>query len=335
MANVVLDEIKETVVDTDFNPVVVNFADDPNNPSVTTVGALPEKADMVKTEKEEKDSGKKKEVVDEKKDESTPSEPAAEKAEKKIEEKAASPKTEKKDKETEESLATPREDDPAWYKKRFREMTTKRQKLQNELEFERNKRIELEQEVEKTKNAIPAANKPKMEDFATEVEYFEALSDWKIESRLKQEREKYAKEDSEKAEKESTSAFVEIVKDAMEKGKKKYEDFEELVLGDESTLSMSKELTGIIIESDIAEDIFHYLAKNPDISEEIAELGIYSAAREIGKIEAKLLAPPPQKKKITNAPEPITPIRTTGVIDKDPGKMPMREIKEWVRTLKK
>ena len=38
---------------------------------------------------------------------------------------------------------------------------------------------------------------------------------------------------------------------------------------------------------------------------------------------------PPPVKKVTKTPEPITPVRTTGAVDKDPAQMSMKEYRAW------
>lgn len=325
MATMLLDEKKDLIVNADFKPVVVNFADDAKNPSVTTIGAFPEKADeekVAKKEKDESDSDKKKED---------------EKAAKEKEKNEATSQPEKKDEESEESLQETKkiaekykEIDPV--QKRINEITRKRREAERELEFERKKRAEVEVELEKIRANIPLTEKPKMENFETEEAYSEALMDWKIENRLKIEKEKKTKELNEKSEKEQFTASLNAIETNMEKGSEKYEDFSELVLNDD--LKISESMVEALISSKIAEDILYYLGKNPDISAKIAKKNPFDAAREIGLIEAKLLMPVP-KKNITKAPEPIIPVKTTNVIDKTVESRSLKEWKDWVRSLHK
>lgn len=311
---IMLEEKKEIVMDKRFIPIVKNEVDSPDNLSVTTVNPLPEDAD------EEK-------VAKIKEDETTPSIEAAEETKGK----AAIPETEKKEEVSEESLhkvkktaEKQREDDPV--QRRINEITKKRREAERELEFERKKREEVEAELEKAKANIPLTGKPKVEDFETEESYSEALMDWKIENRLKTDKEKTTKASTEKSEKDQFTANLNAIETKMEKGSEKYEDFSELVLNND--LKISDSMVDILVTSEIAEDVLYYLGKNPDISADIAKKSPVEAAREIGRIEARLLAPP-LRKKITNAPEPINPVRTTGVTEKDPSDMPPKEYRAW------
>jgi len=116
----------------------------------------------------------------------------------------------------------------------------------------------------------------------------------------------------------------------MEKGREKYADFNELVLHEDLKISPVMVEAILLTDNDKveAEDILYYLGKHPEESARIAKLSPLKAAGEIGKIEAKLSAPPPPKK-ITQAPEPITPVKTTGATELDPSKMSPKEYRAW------
>ena len=64
------------------------------------------------------------------------------------------------------------------------------------------------------------------------------------------------------------------------------------------------------------------------------------AAKEIGKIEARLVEgekkpeekkaePSAPAKKLTQTPEPIEPVRSTGATEKDPSQMSPKEYRAW------
>lgn len=132
---------------------------------------------------------------------------------------------------------------------------------------------------------------------------------------------------------------------AMEKGKEKYDDFNEVVLNED--LIISPELTQIFLDTDSPEDIMYYLASNPEEAARISGLDILRVAKEVGKIEVKLASgvggdededdaedeaevkveTPPKKQ--SSAPAPITPVKTTGVTTKDPNKMSPKEYRAW------
>lgn len=76
-------------------------------------------------------------------------------------------------------------------------------------------------------------------------------------------------------------------------------------------------------------EVAAYLADNPNESVKLHSMPVSSALREIGKIEARLMKPTTQAQppKITQAPEPITPLGgSTGAgVMKDPSKMTQAE----------
>jgi len=109
---------------------------------------------------------------------------------------------------------------------------------------------------------------------------------------------------------------------------------------------LSPELAKVILLSDVSADLFYYFGKNPDESERFSQMTLLKAAKEIGKLEDKVAEllkegegegeekkpdppPVPPKKKPTNAPTPIIPVKTDGAVDKDPNDMTAREYRAW------
>lgn len=95
------------------------------------------------------------------------------------------------------------------------------------------------------------------------------------------------------------------------------------------SLPLSETMVGLIADSDIGPKVAYYLAENPDIARSMYELSPTSAAREFGKLEARLSisaaqkpvskAPPPPPKLVANEPE----------VDKDPDQMTTKEWLKW------
>jgi hypothetical protein len=69
-----------------------------------------------------------------------------------------------------------------------------------------------------------------------------------------------------------------------------------------------------IQSSDVGPELAYYLGSNPKEADRISRMTPLSQAKEIGKIEAKLVSAPPMKK-TTSAPAPISPVtaRSSGV----------------------
>jgi len=292
-------EVKE-VKGVNIIPTVLNQADDASALSVTSVAPLPEKVDELPETEEEKTEAP------------VPSE-SEEKEEKTSEKTLPEKKLEPKLKDS--------------VQRRIDAITAKFRAAERESAFKDTKIAELEEELRKAKQAVPPANKPKIEDFETEADYLEALAEWKVERKLQEEREKFLRENASEEEKTTIEQVYQELDKKMDKGRKKYEDFDELVLDED--LKISEPMLEAILLSDCAEDVLYYLGGHPDESADIAELeSNVRIAYELGKIEERLNAPPPRKK-TTNAPEPITPVKTTGVTERNPEMMTPREYREW------
>ena len=80
--------------------------------------------------------------------------------------------------------------------------------------------------------------------------------------------------------------------------------------------------------------IMEFLSDNPAEVRRLKTLGGSAMYREIGKIEARLSTPAPikQTKKISTAPDPITPVATSGsgAIKKSPAEMSQKEYNDFM-----
>ncbi len=83
----------------------------------------------------------------------------------------------------------------------------------------------------------------------------------------------------------------------------KYDDFD-TVVGD---LKPTNPLVMAIMQADNGADIAYYLGSHVKEAHRIASLDPVSQVREIGRLEARLLAEPP-KPKVSSAPAPIAPV---------------------------
>lgn len=78
---------------------------------------------------------------------------------------------------------------------------------------------------------------------------------------------------------------------------------------------MTPALSQAILESDKAAEVTYYLAKNPDLADDLNAMPYGKVARELGKIEARLESP--KTVKTTTAPAPINPVgsKSKGSLD--------------------
>ena len=112
------------------------------------------------------------------------------------------------------------------------------------------------------------------------------------------------------------SAVLESYHDLEEEARTKYDDFEQVAYNPK--LPVTNVMAETIQSSEIGAELAYYLGSNPKEAERISRMTPLSQAKEIGKIEAKLVSAPPVKK-TTSAPAPISPVtaRSTGAATYD------------------
>lgn len=177
-----------------------------------------------------------------------------------------------------------------------------------------------------------AKAKPTPKDFDNgdgtydQEKYLEALADHVAEQKLeaykatqqKQETEKTAKTESEKAQERWNAAEQSAVA--------KFADYEEVCATAAETLAAYRGTPGIqalavaVQDSEAGPELLYYLGQNPDEVERLSGLQGTAVIRAIGKLEAKLEsvapqesaekveAPKPAPAPISKAPAPITPV---------------------------
>jgi hypothetical protein len=91
---------------------------------------------------------------------------------------------------------------------------------------------------------------------------------------------------------------------------------------------MSPAEFSVIKDSEVAPKILFYLYNNPDEATRISRLNPFTAAKEIGRIEDRILTPPKAEptKKISDAPPPIKTVSSErATVDEDLTKVSMAE----------
>jgi len=147
------------------------------------------------------------------------------------------------------------------------------------------------QSEQQTLRAAPVATADQFE--STEA-YAEALA-------LQKAEELIAKREAAKQQ----SAVLESYHDLEEEARSKYDDFEQVAYNPK--LPVTSVMAETIQSSEIGPELAYYLGSNPKEAERISRMSPLGQAKEIGKIEAKLVSAPPVKK-TTSAPAPISPV---------------------------
>lgn len=211
--------------------------------------------------------------------------------------------------------------------KRIGKLTKKMRTAERERDFERERIAALEKQLEEAK--IPANDKPDKTDFEDEDDFIEALTEWKVDEKLKTSQKKAPVKTKEEVEQQ---VMYEELADVTKNGEAKYDDFRELTTSRD--LNISLPVVKLALDTDTPEDILYYLASNPEESDKISKLSQIKAAKEIGKLEVKLEVEEEEgkklpKKKQSKAPAPIKPVTANGVTEKDPNKMSVAEYRAY------
>lgn len=167
---------------------------------------------------------------------------------------------------------------------------------------------------DKPEDELPPAaeKKPDPDDYDTQDEYLEALTDWKVEQR-EQKREKEAEKKRLESEQ---SKVVSAYQERMNAFAETVDDFDEVIAeADEEGVKVSPFLEHLILQSAKGPQVLYELAKNPAEIDRLNGLNSVSLHREFFKLEDGLSAPSEParkkvKKKTSKAPDPITPVGT-------------------------
>jgi len=231
----------------------------------------------------------------------------------------------------EPSPATPKEpvqlSEEDQVRKRIDKIVWQREEARREREEERREVTRLRQELEQVKSRKQDANpvdptRPNVNDprFTSYDEYTEALAEWKVEQRINKAQADFNK----RTQQERMDGSLKSFNERADKVREKYPDYDELF----DSASISEAMAPTILESENGPELAVYLAKNPDVARKLYYLTPTQAARELGKIEAKLddLLQP---KSVTEAKPPLSPVKPKG--EAPDGLDDKVDIKTWMK----
>jgi len=168
---------------------------------------------------------------------------------------------------------------------------------------------------------VRAAPTASVDQFESPEAYAEALAYQKAEELL-------AKREAAKQQ----SQVLESYHDLEEEARTKYDDFEQVAYNPK--LPITNVMAETIQSSDVGPELAYYLGSNPKEADRISRMSPLSQAKEIGKIEAKLVSAPPVRK-TTSAPAPISPVtaRSAGAATldtTDPRSIKSMTASQWI-----
>lgn len=195
------------------------------------------------------------------------------------------------------------------FEKRISKVVSERDRARQELEYWKQQALQQQQyETQQEPVYQQPIGKPVREMFNTEDQYFEALSDWKVEQRLQQ-REIYNQQQK----------LVENYNTRAQEFAKERPDFFD-VISDATDLIVAPETGYIIQKSEVGPRIALYLAENAEENDRLNTLDAASRIYELGKLEVKLTAnktKPAEVRKVSNAPAPLQPVKGAAPKAKD------------------
>jgi hypothetical protein len=195
---------------------------------------------------------------------------------------------------------------------RFEKITKQREEARAEAQREREARESLEAKVRELEGRnqpekVEASEEPRPEQFTDMYEYAKALTDYKVDQRLAEEKQKEAQAKVEAQRQQVINTWAKRVESA----KAEMPDFEAMV--GSADVVVSNEVRDAIFESEVGPQVLYHLAENPELAEKLQGMTVTSALRTIGRLEAQFEKAEIQTKTVvgkSKAPAPINPIRS-------------------------
>ena len=197
--------------------------------------------------------------------------------------------------------------------RRFSEITKQRESAREEARRERQAREDLESKVRDLEAKIQpkaepiAETEPLPEQFSDMYEYAKALTDYRVEQRLTEEKQKEVQAKAAAEHAKLIDTWGQRVKEA----KAEMPDFDDMI--NSTDVTVSNEVRDAIFESEVGPRILYHLAENPDFAVKLQGMTLTAALKAIGKLEGQYEKTEPQTKAVvgkSKAPAPINPIRS-------------------------
>jgi hypothetical protein len=211
------------------------------------------------------------------------------------------------------------------FQKRIAELTANWRGAERDRDYWRQLAVQDKQGQQPRQQQQPDSKQPRQEDFQEYGAYLEARTEWiadqRVQQALHQERERNQRQVAQNRQRQTVQTY----EGRLDAARSKYEDFDDVAFAPD--VHVTNDMAHAILDSDHGPDIQYYLGSHPDEAQRIARLSPHGQVRELGKLEAKLSAPP--TKKTSQAPPPVKPVggRGANAGKIDPDKLP---IGEWM-----
>ena len=196
------------------------------------------------------------------------------------------------------------------FKKRIERFQRRLSEKEQEIEYWRqvalkDKKSDEPEAKQESQSHQTGEEKPDPDDYETQEDFIDALTDWKIEQREAKRLAKEREQSQKTAYQQQVEGFQSKVKDFS----KSVDDFED-VISDVDDIPLTPGLQEALLTSELGPQVMYELARDRDVLERVNGLTPLQQAREIGKIEARLTSDSPHKetRKTSTAPPPIKPV---------------------------
>ena len=222
--------------------------------------------------------------------------------------------------------------------KRINKLTREKYDLMSE--NDRLKAVGGQEQKPVTHSAVDLPVMPKYEDFDDVDEYNKSMSEYnskmvnhELDRRDRTRTEAETENQAQERKYKSIDNF-EVKADEYRK-KNPDSDFDQVATAPEALriYDRNDDFTMMVQDSPVAAELAHYLGGNIGVLDELASMPIHEAAKEIGRLEARIEQSGNIKPKaVSQAPNTITPVGGgQGVVDKDPSDMSDDEFIAWRR----
>lgn len=183
---------------------------------------------------------------------------------------------------------------------------------------------DLEQKLHRSQAAAAGHQEPKESDYTDIGAYWAAMGAFNYARQVAQSavsevaaEAEQAKETVKRAEAAHSQGRQEAFADAESDARKRYADYDAVARN--PSVMIAPALAQMILASDQPADLAYHVAKDPTLAMQLSNMPPLVAARELGRIEARMTVPQP--KLASNTPSPINPVRPGGTATKDISKM--------------
>lgn len=244
-----------------------------------------------------------------------------------VQEEIAAPSTEEQNESTESATETEQQESQAegeaqkskgGFQRRIDKLTREKSDAEREKEFWRQEALRNLPNDGKAKEEPKTPDKPTRETFASDDDFYEALTDWKLDRR----EEKKTQESKEKA-------AVQPLFEARQKFAETVDDYHE-VMRAATNIPVSQNMLPYLNDPEIGPELGYFLATNPDEAKTLAKLGPVILAKTIVELQSRFKPASEKTATVSKAPPPPT---TAGKVSaqstKDPGDMNPAEYRVW------